>query len=83
MSPLWRLPTPGSGSSGVLLWGLGLWRQIEQSAVPIPLKKAVQTLHQAIICGLVGSCFIFHLISEYIKCPDACFPALWGRRWAG
>ena len=27
--------------------------------------------------------FIFHLISEYIMVPDACFPALWERRGAG
>ena len=27
--------------------------------------------------------FIFHLISECITGPDACFPALWERRGAG
>ena len=41
--------------------GVGRGGQVEQFPVPIPFQKLIQTLHQAILCGLVVSGDVFHV----------------------
>ena len=43
--------------------------QIEQGTVPIPFKEAIQTLHQAILCGLVVSGDVFHIAAHQNEPP--------------
>ena len=45
------------------------WWKVEQCAGLIPLKEAIQTLHQAILCGLVLSRYVFHVGACQNKLP--------------
>ena len=49
--------------------GISLLRQTEHITVPIPLKEAVQPLHQAILCGLVVSGDVFHIAAHQNEPP--------------
>ena len=43
--------------------------QAEQGPILIPFKEAIQTLHQAILCGLVVSGDVFHVAAHQNERP--------------
>ena len=55
--------------------------QAEQGPILIPFKEAIQTLHQAILCGLVVSGDVFHVAAHQNERPRPVRSRPSNRRW--